>query len=346
MGELPVMAEAVADGTLSFDKATSISRVAAPDTEGALVELAMHATVSQTRRICGNWRKVDQRENHDPENDDRVVEPRPTVLVVRDEDGIEITVRFDHVHGELVVASIDAEAKAVRAERGNAAAADPAEANDPTGRPACDEDRTVERLTQAEWRAEGLLRLAARASRETPEGLHRSGFDTSVVVHVGIDTLYGPDLPDPTSRSERPERDEMAELEPTGVRVRRDIARWLACDAGILTVIDDQDGNPLHLGPRKNPIPPSLRRAVHARYRTCAWPGCTATAVQLHHDPTPRRPRPRRHREPRPRMWHPPPHHPPRTHLDHPRPRRHRAPLASRRHRTARQPGCRPPTRG
>ena len=32
MAELPVMAEAVADGTLSFDKAKSIARVAAPET--------------------------------------------------------------------------------------------------------------------------------------------------------------------------------------------------------------------------------------------------------------------------------------------------------------------------
>ncbi len=75
----------------------------------------------------------------------------------------------------------------------------------------------------------------------------------------------------------------MAELEPAGIRIRRDIARWLACDAGILTVIEDHDGNPLHLGPRTNPIPPTLRRAVLARHRTCTWPGCCATAVQLHH---------------------------------------------------------------
>src|SRR3954468_24737542 len=79
MGELPVVAEAVADGTLSFDKATSVARVAAPDTEGALVDLALHATVGQTRRICGQWRKVEQRESADPEMDGRS-EARPTVM--------------------------------------------------------------------------------------------------------------------------------------------------------------------------------------------------------------------------------------------------------------------------
>jgi hypothetical protein len=288
MAELPVVAEAVADGTLSFDKAKSIVKVAAPDTEMALVDLALHATTAQTQRICGKWHKVDQRDQHDPETDEPV-EQRPELLVVTDDDGVELRIRFDHVHGQLVVASIDSEAKAIRTERAKAAVIDQANANDPDGRPACDEDRTVEKLTVAEWRALGLLRLAERSAAEQPEGLQASGFDTTIVVHVGIDTLYGPDLPDPAGstvdgRTDRHrQRDEMAELEPTGTRLRRDVARWLACDAGLLTVIEDRDGNPLHLGKRKNPIPPAIRKAVMARYRTCAWPGCVATAVQLHH---------------------------------------------------------------
>jgi len=282
MAELPLVAEAVADGTLSFDKAKSIVRVAAPETERALVDLALHATTAQTQRICGKWGKVDERGRHHPETGEPV-EQRPTLLVVTDDDGVELRIRFDHVHGQLVLASIDAEARAIRNERTQSATVDPAKANDPTGRPACDEDRTVDKLTVAEWRALGLLRLAERSATQQPEGLHGSGFDTTVVVHVGIDTLYGPDLPDPASTSPRPERDEMAELEPTGVRLRRHIARWLACDAGLLTVIEDRDGNPLHLGKRKSSVPAAIRKAVMSRYRTCAWPGCTATAVQMHH---------------------------------------------------------------
>jgi hypothetical protein len=293
MSELPVVAEAVADGTLSFDKAKSIVKVAAPETERALVDLALHATTAQTQRICGKWRKVDERERTDPETD-QPVEQRPTLLVVTDDDGIELRIRFDHVHGQLVLASIDSEAKAIRNERKHAAASDPAKANDPNGVPACDEDRTVDKLTVAEWRALGLLRLAERSAAEQPEGLQASGFDTTVVVHVGIDTLYGPDLRDPAQLNPNAgagagadeahrRRDEMAELEPAGVKLRRDVARWLACDAGLMTVIEDRDGNPLHLGKRKSSVPPAIRKAVMSRYRTCAWPGCTATAVQMHH---------------------------------------------------------------
>ena len=359
MGELPTMAEAVADGTLSFDKAKCVAKSGEASTEGALVAMAVHATTSQTQRICATWRRVSLQDDisgvdgGDGGDGGPVVETKPTVIAVDDSDGMDITVRFDHVRGELVLAAIDSAARQIRRERKDAAPVDPADVNDPDGIPGCDEDRPLERLTQAEWRAEGLLRLAENFSAETPEGLRPSGFDTTVMVHVGIDTLWGPDMgrlafgsaipvgmpgpaseadpvaepgavndwrrssneqhreehgpddcgrqPDPTGLppgsdppngggqslpppdNGRPHRDSMAQLEPSGQALRRDVARWLACDAGILTAIEDPDGDPLHLGPRTNPITPALRRAVHARHRTCVWPGCCATAVQLHH---------------------------------------------------------------
>ncbi len=238
-------------------------------------------------------------------------------MVFRDEDGIELTIRFDHVRGELVLASIDTAAAEVRNEREHAAPVDPA----PTGgTPACAEDRTVEKLTQAEWRAEGLLRLAEESRRGAPRRAARLGVRHHrrrprrhrhpLRPRHGTGTARGPDpitesgvsgapdigddepdvppdrrpawaLPPPAALAQR--RDNLAELEPAGVAIRRDVARWLACDAGILTVIEDPDGNPLHIGRRRSSVPLALRRAVHARHRTCAWPGCTATAVQVHH---------------------------------------------------------------
>ena len=107
MVELPVLAEAVSDGSLGFDKARSIARVAEPSTEAALVEMALHATTSQTQRLCGKYRKVTARAATDPD-DGAEPESRPTVIVVRDDDGVEIRARFDHVRGELVLASLEA----------------------------------------------------------------------------------------------------------------------------------------------------------------------------------------------------------------------------------------------
>ena len=82
-------------------------KVAEPDTEGALVEMAAYATTAQTQRLCGKWRKVQERDAADPDDPDTPAEPRPTVIVIHDEDGIELRVRFDHVRGELVLASLE-----------------------------------------------------------------------------------------------------------------------------------------------------------------------------------------------------------------------------------------------
>jgi hypothetical protein len=48
---LPVTAEAFAAGRLSYSKVRAITRVADPDTEVELVELAAHATASQVERV-------------------------------------------------------------------------------------------------------------------------------------------------------------------------------------------------------------------------------------------------------------------------------------------------------
>ncbi len=208
------------------------------------------------------------------------------MVVIRDEHGVEIRARYDEIHGALVLAAIDREAAAVRTERHDAAPLDP---DTPNGaRPAGVEEQPRERLSQPEWRAEGLLRLAQTPPAEHPPGLHPSGFDTQVVLHLGLDTLIADDTPTAaalaTGTGDAVAADrEIPVLEPAGHPIRRDLARWLACDAGLLTVIEDDHGDALHLGRRHQTITPTLRRAVHSRYRTCTWPGCTATAVQLHH---------------------------------------------------------------
>ncbi len=308
--ELPVVAAAVVRGQLPLAKSAPIIAIAAPDTEAALVELATHATVSQTRRICASWRRAERVEaeaaalaSADPTADqisDPTADPflRSRVIVFRDHDGVELRARFDHVHGELVLASLDAAAALVRSERADASSA----VTDGThigtavsdgARPASVDDIGRVRLTQDQWRAEGLLRLCETSTSARPGTLQASGFTAQVVVHIPVSTLIEPAMrshhersgePAPPARhtvEHRPTTGDI--LEPSGARIERDAARWLACDAGLLTVIDTDSGDPLHLGRRTTTITPQQRRAVHTRFRTCAWPGCASTVVQVHH---------------------------------------------------------------
>ena len=48
----------------------------------------------------------------------------------------------------------------------------------------------------------------------------------------------------------------------------------LACDAGVVPIVMNGAGQPLDVGRIKRTIPDGLRRAVTARDRGCAHPGC------------------------------------------------------------------------
>jgi hypothetical protein len=347
---LPTLAEAVCDGTLSADKAHAVVRAAEPSTEAALVGLAVQATTAQTQRLCARWRRhqADNPELLDPGSaSERAAELayQPSVVVDVDEHGVTLVARFDHVDGALVLASLDETTQQVRDERRSAA---PIEGPPPAGVPASVDEVPAERLTQAQWRGHGLVRMARHTDDHAPRaGLPRRP-NTQAVLHVGVSDMLDdgarpaaerpldpastryPDSshrPHPASPGDRRQattdgadrgpdddtngertsggppgpataghpghppgptppplpRANFPELDPLGVHVHRDLARFLACDAGLLTVIDDDDGNPLHVGAPNTAIPRSARRAMEIRDRTCRWPGCVSPVIHAHH---------------------------------------------------------------
>jgi Domain of unknown function (DUF222) len=50
----------------------------------------------------------------------------------------------------------------------------------------------------------------------------------------------------------------------------------LACDAEVVPVLLDDQGNPLDVGLSIYPFPPKIRRAIEVRDKGCTWPTCTA----------------------------------------------------------------------
>ena len=61
-------------------------------------------------------------------------------------------------------------------------------------------------------------------------------------------------------------------------------ARRLACDASLLTVLEDTDGNVLNVGRRTRTIPPAIRHALTLRDQGCRFPGCCEMRfVDAHH---------------------------------------------------------------
>jgi hypothetical protein len=89
-----------------------------------------------------------------------------------------------------------------------------------------------------------------------------------------------------TSERDAPHAHELAgrcELED-GPALPPQTALRLACDAAVVTLVEDHDGNPLSVGRRTRSTPPALRRALRARDRGCRFPGCPETRfVEGHH---------------------------------------------------------------
>ena len=60
--------------------------------------------------------------------------------------------------------------------------------------------------------------------------------------------------------------------------------RRLACDASLLRVLENPQGEPLDVGRKTRSIPPNIRRALNSRDGGCRFPGCTHQRyVDAHH---------------------------------------------------------------
>jgi hypothetical protein len=58
--------------------------------------------------------------------------------------------------------------------------------------------------------------------------------------------------------------------------ITHDALRRLACDAGIVRVVLDGEGQPLEVGRKVRTVTPAIRRALDLRDRGCRWDGCDA----------------------------------------------------------------------
>jgi len=61
-------------------------------------------------------------------------------------------------------------------------------------------------------------------------------------------------------------------------------ARRFACDASIVTLVENEDGEPLNVGRKTRTISAPLRRLLTARDKGCRFPGCSnARYIDVHH---------------------------------------------------------------
>jgi hypothetical protein len=116
------------------------------------------------------------------------------------------------------------------------------------------------RLSWQARRADALALMAQRSLHSRARTLTTAD-RYQVVVHVDAQTL----------------RDRTAgrcEIEQ-GTTLAVETARRLTCDASLVKMLENSDGEPLDVGRKTRTIPPAIRRAIRARDAGCRFPGCT-----------------------------------------------------------------------
>ena len=251
LADLPHLSAAMRRGELSYSKVRAVTRVATPDNERRLLEVAQCGTTSQVERIVRAWRHADRIEAaHDAR---RQHLDRHLQAWVDDDGMLVIRGRLTPEAGAVVQRALEAAAERLYQE---ARDADP---------------EATDEVTAGQRRADAMALLAESAlSADLDRGT--AGERYQVVVHVEADALAAHGTTGP------------AVLEgPEGQRVSAETSRRLACDASIVTMRHAHDGAVLDVGRRTRTIPPAIRRALAARDRHCRFPGCTARHADAHH---------------------------------------------------------------
>jgi len=265
--DLPLTSAALAEGRISYSKVRAITRVAVPESEADLLDLANASTAGQLDRICAAIRRYGSPQDEEAQLREQELgaDDRAFVTWQRNE------------HGDLVgsfclpAETGEAFVRAVRA----------ADDGDPTVTGGCRRARAVHRM------AAGLLatpddragQYGTGGQLDRGVGVQHRRPQPEIVVHVDLLALgrlagavpESADLGDRTAVSRT----------STGAKVSAAALSRLVGDAGLRYVADLADGTQLDLGRHQRTVTPALFRALKSRDRHCQFPGCDSS-VQLH----------------------------------------------------------------
>ena len=274
LGRLPRVAESMRRGELSCAKVRAITRVAAPENEEQLLEIARSGTAAHVEKIVRAWRRVDRLEE---QSEERERHARRHFTIRVDEDGsYAVRGRLDPEVGAMLLRALEASEAGLFRQPGPPDAEAPTHAQrraDAIGLVA--EAALTNGLTAAAGASPALPPPARhgngdgqRPSALPPNTASRAG-RFQVVLHVDAQAIR----PAGTSGD--------AVLD--GVRVPAETARRIACDAGRVIMVHDSNGMALDVGRRTRTVPPAIRRALDHRDRDCRFPGCDARFCDAHH---------------------------------------------------------------
>ena len=260
LARLPLVSEAMASGELSYSKVRALTRVACGANEATLLAAARKATAHHLETLVRQYRRT--QEVTELTREARQFASRQ-LLYSFDEDGaLVLRARLTAEAGALVLKALAAAIEEVPWESPSAGVS--AETSTAGLEPDVSAETPVGEANWSTRRADALALIAETYLKLGPAALN-GGERHEIVLHVSAETL---------SRDGSDASGTHCELED-GPAVAAETARRLACDASLVAIVEDAQGEPLDVGRKTRTIPPAIRRALAARDGGCVYPGCT-----------------------------------------------------------------------
>lgn len=246
---LPRISGAMASGKLSYSKVREITRVGNSANEDYLLSIAEHGTAAHVEQLVRAYRRCQEAEELSREQ--RQQQNRRVSFRYDDDGSLILTCHLPAEAGAMIMKALDVAVEGM-----------PVYADVPAGT-----SREVAPFRVR--RADALARIAE--SYLAHDVLESPGSDRQqIVVHVAAETL-------------RTRAAGCCEVEH-GPSIPAESARRLSCDASVVTLIEEEDGEPLNVGRKTRLISAPLRRLLTARDKGCRFPGCcNARYIDMHH---------------------------------------------------------------
>jgi hypothetical protein len=248
---LPKISAAMESGGLSYSKVREITRVAKAETEDYLLMIAEHGTAQHVEKFVRAYRRCQEAEELSREQ--------------RQQQNRRVSFRYDDDGSLVLDCRLPAEVGARFMKALDVAVGElppPPKQNVPAG--------TFQEPVRFSVRRADALALIAE-SFLAHGAIEAAGAERhQIVVHVAQETL----------------RDRSAgccEFED-GPSMAAETARRLACDASVVMLTENEDGEPLNVGRKTRTISAPLRRVLNSRDKGCRFPGCANTRyMDAHH---------------------------------------------------------------
>jgi len=248
--KLPKISAAMASGNVGYSKVREITRVASAETEDYLLMIAEHGTAQHVENLVRAFRRCKEAEELSREA--RQQQNRRVSHWYDDDGSLVLKCSLTAEAGARFMKALDLAVEEMAADAPNVPAGTSPERVPFNLRRVDALDRIVESFL-----AHGVMQAAG-------------GDRQQIVVHVAQETL----------------RDRTAgccEFEH-GPSMAAETARRLSCDASVVEVTENDDGEPLNVGRKTRTISAPLRRLLKARDKGCRFPGCANSRyLDAHH---------------------------------------------------------------